>query len=225
MKYCLIRHWLANHWPFVSLYSKNEFQSIRHCVFGNSSSPLSKHPLSDFEKSKVRCRPCSCGIDTRWSNLVTRSCSWWMVYKPDDTSQHNFGRVCKWSIYREYFIEIAGVRYLRTSCWRIINRTSEHSERVRFLLQRQRVRKYRTRHFPCGIVFTPFPKSRASYFRFARFNTSLLCYLRAWRRLIIYILRQSSSFQIFPKCSSLPLVHTAKWQQNRSISYISKNVG
>ena len=30
---------------------------------------------------------------------------------------------------------------------------------------------------------TPFPKSRASYFRFARFNTSALYYLRAWHRL------------------------------------------
>ena len=31
----------------------------------------------------------------------------------------------------------------------------------------------------------PFPKSRASYFRFrfARFNTSALYYLRAWHRL------------------------------------------
>ena len=29
----------------------------------------------------------------------------------------------------------------------------------------------------------PFPKSRPSYFRFARFNTSALCYLRAWHRL------------------------------------------
>ena len=28
----------------------------------------------------------------------------------------------------------------------------------------------------------PFPKSRASYFRFARFNTSALYYLRAWHR-------------------------------------------
>ena len=36
------------------------------------------------------------------------------------------------------------VRYLRTSCWRIRNRTSERSERVRFLIQKQRVRKYRT---------------------------------------------------------------------------------
>ena len=26
-------------------------------------------------------------------------------------------------------------------------------ERVRFLIQKQRVRKYRTKHFPCGIVF------------------------------------------------------------------------
>ena len=29
----------------------------------------------------------------------------------------------------------------------------------------------------------PFPKSCASYFRFARFNTSPLYYLRAWHRL------------------------------------------
>ena len=29
----------------------------------------------------------------------------------------------------------------------------------------------------------PFPKSRACYFRFARFNTSALYYLRAWHRL------------------------------------------
>ena len=41
----------------------------------------------------------------------------------------------------------------RTLCWRIRNRTSERSERVRFLIQKQRVRKYRTKHFPCGIVF------------------------------------------------------------------------
>ena len=54
---------------------------------------------------------------------------------------------------REYFMESAGVRYLRTSCGRIRNRTSERSERVRFLIQKQRVRKYRTKHFPCGIVF------------------------------------------------------------------------
>ena len=56
-------------------------------------------------------------------------------------------------IYREYFMESAAVRYLRTSCWRIKNRTSERSERVTFLIQKQRVRKYRTKHFPFGIVF------------------------------------------------------------------------
>ena len=32
----------------------------------------------------------------------------------------------------------------------------------------------------------PFPKSRPSYFRFARFNTSALYYLRAWHRLGLY---------------------------------------
>ena len=36
----------------------------------------------------------------------------------------------------------------------------------------------------------PFPKSRASYFRFARFNTSALYYLRAWRwHRLIYMQR------------------------------------
>ena len=34
-----------------------------------------------------------------------------------------------------------------------------------------------------GLGRDPFPKSRASYFRFARFNTSALYYLRAWHRL------------------------------------------
>ena len=29
--------------------------------------------------------------------------------------------------HREYFMESAGVRYLRTSCWRIRNRMSERS--------------------------------------------------------------------------------------------------
>ena len=37
---------------------------------------------------------------------------------------------------------------------------------------------------PIFLVATaPFPKSSASYFRFARFNTSALYYLRAWHRL------------------------------------------
>ena len=37
------------------------------------------------------------------------------------------------------------------------------------------------RHFPATTA--PFPKSCASYFRFARFNTFPLYYLRAWHRL------------------------------------------
>ena len=41
-------------------------------------------------------------------------------------------------------MESAGVRYLHTSCFCIRNRTSERSERVRFLIQKQREGKYRT---------------------------------------------------------------------------------
>ena len=96
-------------------------------------------------------------------------------------------------VYREYFMESAGVRYLRTSCWRIRNRTSERSERVRFLIQK-RVRKYRTKHFPCGIVF------------------------------IIYILRHSSFsrpfyFKSFKNAKFCRNTLTAKWQRKRSISF------
>ena len=36
--------------------------------------------------------------------------------------------------------------------------------------------------FPAATA--PFPKSRASYFRFARFNTFPQYYLRAWHRLL-----------------------------------------
>ena len=40
--------------------------------------------------------------------------------------------------------------------------------------------------FPIFLAATaPFLKSRASYFRFARFNTSALYYLRAWHRLLV----------------------------------------
>ena len=72
-----------------------------------------------------------------------------------ELSAMNIIRFKNWvlNVYREYFMESAGVRYLRTSYWRIRNRTSERSERVRFLIQKQRERKYRTKHFPCGIVF------------------------------------------------------------------------
>ena len=63
----------------------------------------------------------------------------------------------------------------------------------------------------------PFPKSRASYFRFARFNMSALYYPRAWHRLrcgkrgwtIVYFLQpdifrpseKNSLFQSFVFCS------------------------
>ena len=50
-------------------------------------------------------------------------------------------------------MESAGVRYLHKSCWRIRNRTSERSERVRFLIQKQLAGKYRTKHFPWSISF------------------------------------------------------------------------
>ena len=60
-------------------------------------------------------------------------------------------------------MESAGVRYLHTICFCIRNRTSERSERVRFLIQKQRVGKYRTKHFTCGIVFIIYVVVQFSY--------------------------------------------------------------
>ena len=75
-------------------------------------------------------------------------------------------------------MESAGVRYLRTSCWRIRNRRSERSERVRFLIQKQRMRKYRTKHFPCGIVFILYILRHSSFWRpfyFKSFKNAKIC--------------------------------------------------
>ena len=46
-------------------------------------------------------------------------------------------------------------------------------------------------HFPAATA--PFPKSCPSYFRFARFNTSPLYYLRAWHRLTLTQTHQSAN--------------------------------
>ena len=92
-------------------------------------------------------------------------------------------------------MESAGVRYFLKSCWRIRNRTSERSERVTFLIQKQRVGKYRIKHFPCGILF------------------------------IMYTMRHSSFWQpFFSNLSKILklLPHTAKWQRSRSVSLLVK---
>ena len=48
------------------------------------------------------------------------------------------------------------------------------------------------RHFPAAIA--PFPKSCPSYFRFARFNTFPLYYLRAWHRLNEFMFQSHMRF-------------------------------
>ena len=56
-------------------------------------------------------------------------------------------------LHRDYFMASACVREFHTSWWSIWNRTSERSERVRFLIQNQRVSKSRTKRFPCSNLF------------------------------------------------------------------------
>ena len=51
-------------------------------------------------------------------------------------------------------------------------------ERVRFLIQKQRVRKYRTNHFPCGMVFIIYILRRSSFWRpfyFKSFKNANIC--------------------------------------------------
>ena len=50
-------------------------------------------------------------------------------------------------------MESARIRDFHTSWWSIWNRTSERSERVRFLILHQRVWKSRTKRFPCCNLF------------------------------------------------------------------------
>ena len=51
----------------------------------------------------------------------------------------------------------------------------------------------------------PFPKSRVSYFRFTRFNTSALYYLRAWHRLRTIKTQLSDSMETKTHISSKPV--------------------
>ena len=98
-----------------------------------------------------------------------KSARWPHVSRKIINEQVQVVGMCFWRVMstkvinREYFMESAGVRYLHTSCWRIRNRTSERSERVRFLIQKQRVGKYRTKHFTCGIVFIIYVVVQFSY--------------------------------------------------------------
>ena len=56
-------------------------------------------------------------------------------------------------IYREYFMESAGVRYLHTSCF-FYQKSKEWT---------QRTSKYRTKHFTCGIVFIVYIRRHSSF--------------------------------------------------------------
>ena len=82
----------------------------------------------------------------------------WLVYIGLQTKIYSAAFQCvnlsMYIINIDYFMESARVRYLRTSCCRIRKWTSERSERVSFLIQKQRVLEYRTRHFPCYNLFT-----------------------------------------------------------------------
>ena len=56
---------------------------------------------------------------------------------------------------------------LHGKCWRTVLThellTYQRSERVRFLIQKQRVGKYRTKHFTCGIVFIVYILRHSSF--------------------------------------------------------------
>ena len=73
----------------------------------------------------------------------------------------------------------------------------------------------------------PFPKSRASYFRFACFNTSALYYLRAWHRLASRA-RERNPFEKLggrivklQMCSFIfPINHITTWTRRRISEFL-----
>ena len=178
--------------PLLYITSHKKFRNIAlNCSFRNAQDKwsLCNWILKNMDKP---CNPPS-KVFTKWSLhhwLFTINIQnpqfLSVVQSPFDNCHSPFSPTTFFErgVYRDYLTESAGVRYLRTSCWRFRNRTSEIS-----LIQKQRERKYRTKHFPCVIVF------------------------------IIYILRHSSFCQPFIsnlsrilKCQNMPL-HTVKWQR------------
>ena len=75
--------------------------------------------------------------------------------------------------------------YIENTSWKVLAygiyaRVVDVSEieRVRFLIQKQRVRKYRTKHFPCGIVFIMYILRHSSSWRpfyFKSFKNAKIC--------------------------------------------------
>ena len=75
-------------------------------------------------------------------------------------------------------MESAGVRYLRTCCFCIRNLTRSLRSLVRFLIQKQQVRKYRTKLFPSGIVFIIYILTHSSFgraFYFKSLKNAKIC--------------------------------------------------
>ena len=136
-------------------------------------------------------------------------------------------------------MESAGVRYLRTSCWRIRNRTSEISDTKttsayieRFHSRGQHLCKFiGTKESVCirKEFISPWICLGHQYDSSDVMWTHSIQYeaLSMWYCVIIYILRHSLFWQPFisdfSKCLNLPL-HTAKWQTKRSISLSVKTL-
>ena len=70
--------------------------------------------------------------------------------------------------------------------WRVRKRTSERSERVSFLIQKQRVRKYRTKHFPCCNLFISYLLRFSTPTRFPPF-------IRQNKYQVLFLFRLSAS--------------------------------
>ena len=112
----------------------------------------------------------------------------WYVLNDDKTStffhsDNTENRVALLNTALYYFMEstrCVRVRYLRTSCCPISKRMSERGERISFLIQKQWVRKYRTKHFPsCNLLILYLlrfsPSTRCSPFR-GKTNVKLCFY-------------------------------------------------
>ena len=144
---------------FVCFSDKNTLQKT---VFGCPCfvSLLGPGKVNFETLTSKRARKLRCGTQKwarRWKGAEIMAQNWTIAVgrlapsplacAPSRTSYY-FHAPATEVIHIEYFIESAGVRYFRTSCWHSSRNGKSEISDIKTAL-----RKYRTKHFPCGIVF------------------------------------------------------------------------
>ena len=109
-----------------------------------------------------------------------------------------------------------------TSCWRTMrNKTSEGSKQVRFLIQKQRVRKYRTvqstLHVFCVYIDIP-PSASLIYFKSFK-NAKITWWNHMWKNIILWFWLEVSFISCQKRRSLLRLARTPSHMKIYNITF------